>query len=264
MKKGITTLVGLAVFVVLVAFSSGAPPEATTASGEQSCGRSSCHNVSANQGDAALSLGITNMPESYEADMTYSLKIALADAKSAKNGFEIVALDAQNNNAGEWIISGTDIQERSGNSLADRKYITHTAAGNNQDQWSFDWKAPSSDVGDITFHIAAIDANENGTKTGDDLYAISLALPFATVSGLSSFDESNITVYPNPATDFIYLSNNNIPSQQIHIYNINGQLVKQLQANTRSIDVRELDAGLYFLQLRNETSVRTKQFLIQK
>ncbi len=264
MKKGIITLVGCGLFALLVAFSNGSPAEATGAPDEQTCGNSSCHNVDPNTGDAILKLEIDGTTETYEADATYTLKVLLEDAQSAKNGFQIVALDAENNNAGTWTITDANaMQERDGNTLGDRKYVTHTSNGNRQAEWSLDWTAPSSDVGAITFYISSIDSNDNGTKSGDNLYTISSSLDFSTINSVESFASKRIALYPNPSTDFITIENVASDVLQVRIYNISGQLVRQQALFGQRIDVQTLEAGVYFLQLETKTERIHKQFLVQ-
>ncbi len=262
MKKGIITLAGGVLFALLVGFSSGGQVQSTGAPDEQTCGNSSCHNVDPNTGSAMLKLELTGTTETYEADATYSLKVSLEDVQAAKNGFQIVALDEANNNAGTWTLTDTDaMKELAGNILADRKYVTHTSNGNAQAEWSLDWTAPSSDVGAVTFYVSAIDADGNGAKSGDNLYTTSSSLSFATVSGLESLAARQIALYPNPASDYIYIEN--MPQDVIgfRIYDVQGKLIQQ-PAFLNKVDVSQLQEGLYFLQLQTKEELLTKQFLV--
>lgn len=264
MKKGITTLVGCTLFTLLVAFSSGGKAESTGAPDEATCGNSSCHNTSANTGSAMLNLELTGATTTYDADATYTLKVSLADAQAAKNGFQIVALDEGNNNVGAWTITdAASMKEINGITLSDRKYVTHTGNGNQQSEWSFDWTAPSSDMGAITFYVSSIDANANGTKSGDNLYTTTSTLAFNTVSSLESLKLENIGLYPNPASEQIFLENIPTSITQIRVYDVRGALVQQ-SAYTNMLDVKELKEGLYFLQLQSEKGFSTKQFLVQR
>jgi len=47
--------------------------------------------------------------------------------------------------------------------------------------WTFNWVAPSSDVGRVTFYAAGNQANNNGNETGDQIYVTSISIPVASV-----------------------------------------------------------------------------------
>lgn len=55
--------------------------------------------------------------------------------------------------------------------------------------------------------------------------------------------------YPNPATDFIYVTGTGVSSRQVNIYSLQGKLVwmqKQVEANTK-LDISALKAGIYII-----------------
>ena len=69
---------------------------------------------------------------------------------------------------------------------------------------------------------------------------------------------NDFSLYPNPAHDVL-----NIESQQeietVKIYNLQGQLIKEVSTN--SIDVSNLNTGLYFVQVTIEGKSITKKFI---
>ncbi len=55
-------------------------------------------------------------------------------------------------------------------------------------------------------------------------------------------------VYPNPCTDRLYISNGTLQISHVEIFNVNGELVRQMHTNGNFIlqmDVRDLPKGLY-------------------
>jgi hypothetical protein len=68
-------------------------------------------------------------------------------------------------------------------------------------------------------------------------------------------DKNPLTmVYPNPALDFIYLSENLTQKGcKIIIRSIDGKLLKNTFVNKgySKIDIQELNSGMYFLELDN-------------
>lgn len=71
-------------------------------------------------------------------------------------------------------------------------------------------------------------------------------------TGIDIEETQSIFIYPNPATDFLFIENGNIPYD---IYNLTGQ--KVLQSKEESLDVSTLPEGLYMIISGN----RVERFL---
>ncbi len=77
----------------------------------------------------------------------------------------------------------------------------------------------------------------------------------------------NIKIYPNPAKDFIYISslNKNINIVNIVIYNVNSKKVKSIKSfnikNDKSIDVKELNKGIYILRTKYKNTIVYNKFV---
>ena len=63
-----------------------------------------------------------------------------------------------------------------------------------------------------------------------------------------------VAVYPNPATDWLYLKYDNTRSITLEIFNLSGQRVLQHQhmAPKESIEISHLPTGLYLLRFVDE------------
>lgn len=72
-----------------------------------------------------------------------------------------------------------------------------------------------------------------------------------TINGTDELSSSNVQVYPNPTSDFIYIEN--IDYQLVKIYSLDGKLIKTIE-NDRAIDVRDLNEGLYLINIDGMTS----------
>lgn len=68
----------------------------------------------------------------------------------------------------------------------------------------------------------------------------------APAAGISS-SETAVYVFPNPASDFIYLNTSEKQTLAV-IYNLQGQMMHKVP-ETREIDIRSLEEGIYFLVL---------------
>jgi Secretion system C-terminal sorting domain len=75
----------------------------------------------------------------------------------------------------------------------------------------------------------------------------------ADAFGLSQ--KANITVYPNPATDFISLTDDNSGVQRVMVYNLVGRLTKtfEVEYDEQRFGVSDLPDGLYLVRLMDKS-----------
>ena len=248
--------------MALLGNRSGSPAGRTGAPGETTCGTSSCHDVTPNTGSATINLTINEDQMTYQLGATHTIAIAIDGAQvEGRNGFEIVALDAQDNNVGAWILAGSDKRERSSEG---RNYITHTMDGSAQAAWEVDWIAPEMDAGAVTFYVAVNDANNNGNRMGDDIYTTSLAVEAEVVSAVEEISSlAGVTIYPNPVSEQLNLRLNLTTDTHLTgtVRNIAGQSAMELFQGTILVGTslqtfsipQNLTSGHYFLELRSST-----------
>jgi hypothetical protein len=86
-----------------------------------------------------------------------------------------------------------------------------------------------------------------------------------TVKELSA--SNNIKVYPNPASDYIFIENNGNfkTNSSINLYDLNGRLIlnKVNNDNNVKIDLNGLKAGIYLLEVNNDNGVSRNRILIK-
>jgi len=78
------------------------------------------------------------------------------------------------------------------------------------------------------------------------------------ILGISDLDLREITVYPNPTKDFLYIDSQ-APVDSVNIYSLTGRLIKQ--TSNSSIKVADLSKGLYFAKVTIEGRTITKKFI---
>ena len=81
--------------------------------------------------------------------------------------------------------------------------------------------------------------------------------------GVDELKASNIKVFPNPASGVLYLQmNNGVDASQARIYNSQSQLLKTftLENQTQSLDILDLPAGFYFLNVQTNKGAVTLPF----
>jgi len=85
------------------------------------------------------------------------------------------------------------------------------------------------------------------------------------ISGLSdinsTYNDKRITLYPNPATDFLKIENTQ--GAVIEIINITGQIIQNLRTNEKNtyINISTFSKGLYFLKITNDNGTEMKKFI---
>lgn len=93
--------------------------------------------------------------------------------------------------------------------------------------------------------------NTDGTKTlvitnidGDQaIYNTDVFL------GSQDFLRPSYVIFPNPVSNQLFISSENLQTESIAIYNISGQRILSERNNTNAVDVSGLSKGVYFLEM---------------
>ncbi len=160
-------------------FSDRPPAGRTGAPGETTC--VSCHIGTLNSG--AGKVEIEGVPSAYTPNEEFTLIVRVSHPERRRWGFQITALDSQNNPAGTMLaVNTTQTTTINGTgSLTGRTYVEHRAAGtfdgqSNGASWEVKWKAPANDVGRVTFYAAGNAANGNDASSGDSIYTTAVQM----------------------------------------------------------------------------------------
>lgn len=147
-------------------YNADPPDQRTGAPSEGTCG--DCHSG----GSFTGSLEIIGLPSSINAGDAYNITVRVTNltGNASKAGFQLVALNGNNTNAGNLIALSSD---HGTTTSGGRKYVDHRGGklldASKQAEWTFQWVAPSDPNGtSITMYCAALMANGNGNNTGDN------------------------------------------------------------------------------------------------
>ncbi|MBK8923464.1 MAG: hypothetical protein IPM81_18525 [Saprospirales bacterium] len=230
------------------------------APGETSC--TGCHGGTANTGPGSLTLTLGDTTLLYSPGETFDATVVMKQAGRDKFGFVGLALkDAGNTTIGTFTIDDM-VRTRTFND-GPRKYVSHTPCGADAVppdslSWTFHWKAPATNVGNITLYLAGLVANHNHALSGDDTYTLTVHLvPDSTVSGVKDpASASSLRLWPNPASEAVYFAlegaNSGQTVHQAEIWSAAGQLVCITDLTENKLTVAGLEAGGYRLFLRDE------------
>lgn len=182
MKRTVTLLfLSSLLFIAIKSFTNAGGPGGGYTNGPSESNCTSCHNSdSLNAGAFRNNLNLTGdfTGNGYIPDSTYTITVSYTQPGISKFGFQTMVLDKSTASpVGTLTASGTRNQKRtrvvSGKT---REYIEHTSAGTaatgtNKTDWSFTWKAPSTNVGDVIFYVVLNATNANSSTNGDTIYA---------------------------------------------------------------------------------------------
>ncbi len=271
LKKTLLLTAMLCVYAILINNSyvytrSGTPPPARTgAPGQNTCASAGCHSGAANAGNGSVDISFVG--EEYALGETYDMKVVVNESGS-RFGFEMVALDENGNNAGAFITSsGNGVQTSGG-----LDYIGHRNAPNSN-EFNFQWTAPTEDVGTISFYVAGMAANGNGSTSGDLVYTNSLDILLTNIETFEA-EKLSLKAFPNPANNQFGLEYQ-LPQNElmtISAYDVSGRLVEVLfdgaenagkQRHQFTLEETNLTSGVYFITLQSETFVSSTKLFVQ-
>ncbi len=272
MKKHVPFYTLLAVIPFLaylfISFSNGISSQGLTGSpGDEANATSiglsvgnciACHDNTANF-NASVSIS-TNIPSGgYELGKTYAITVSV-NSTSLDHGFQITAENTVASKVG--VFSITDAV----NTQADAAghFVTHTFASHEGvTSWSFNWTAPSTDVGVITFYAASV-AGSGGAATNTQV-----AFTSKTIGSVLSVNDNRLlqfSMFPNPSDNYVTLQ---LPSDvnkvQVSVFDYLGKALiqKSIGSNNNTLDISSLSAGIYFVRIQTDSKVGTKKLVVR-
>ena len=169
MKKMILLLIISGVFA-----NSGGPGQGYAHNAPNMNNCTTCHSGSVNSGNGDVTF--TNLPDYYTPGTTYEIGVQVSGDSERGYGFQATA------QSGDNIAGYISLNSNSSNAEMTGSYVQHntrTTSGS----WVFDWVAPSSDIGEVTFSASGLATGGNDGNGGDDVYTVS-----STILAQTPFD----------------------------------------------------------------------------
>jgi hypothetical protein len=106
----------------------------------------------------------------------------------------------------------------------------------------------------------------NGTELGNFdamVSAEAMALHYDIQNAVNEPQDLSISIYPNPVVNQIYI-NSHKDITEIAIYNLNGQLVTSMPANSSNVySLQDLKRGSYLLKIKNTDGIAIQKLVKQ-
>ncbi|OFY99252.1 MAG: hypothetical protein A3K10_00040 [Bacteroidetes bacterium RIFCSPLOWO2_12_FULL_31_6] len=275
MKKRIFTILGLTIVcagAIIIAssidtiggtsayaYTSGSPGQMTDSplDGDNCV---SCHSTFALNSGAGTFIITSNIPGSgYIPGTNYTVTAAATGTgSSVKIGFEVTSENATAKK-GTIIITDATRTQGGGNDITHKTAGTTASAGSNA--WQFDWTAPASGTGDVTFYGAFCVTNSAAGDLGDYVNTTT----YTVIEDLVSVGEinavSSISLYPNPAKNYFLLtSTKNVDN--VELFNLNGQKVLSQNSSLEKINIEGLSSGVYFVKINGENGTKIEKLTV--
>lgn len=249
----ILTLIILA--VVFLANSGGSPGRRTgSPSDGSSCATNGgCHGPKTPENSSMLS---TSIPESgYVPGEEYDITVSASKAGINRYGFEIVAENGSGDAQGSFVDNDN---VNATNNRATHKFQSIT--GNGSNSWTITWVAPQAGSGDVSFYVAVLAANGNGTTSGDNVLLDNLTVSEGQSASVSIIEELGINVYPNPTTEKLFIEGANEGFRKITVMDLSEKVLISTRF-TSVLEVSELASGNYILSIQSSDVVIRKPFI---
>ncbi len=239
--------------------SNGSPGDYTGSIGDDFITCTVCHSSGA---DFNLTSTITtNIPiTGYVLGTTYLVQVsATTDGTESGRGFELTAENSIGTTVGTYDLTGATGTPKiitSGGS------VTHS--NENSNSWSFNWIAPVTNEGMITFYTSVLAVNGSGNG-GDETALTSYSADLSTL-GMDEISNLKFEMFPNPTSDYLNIQlPNNIITASVGIYDMVGKqvLLTEIDKYNHNLNVSELSKGVYIVRLITQGKTGLRKLIKQ-
>ncbi len=104
------------------------------------------------------------------------------------------------------------------------------------------------------------DGTEHLKLQKSDFSTMSLDFLPRTLS-TNDFSKNGFKIFPNPVSNELFISAENLQITEISIYSISGQLIFKSNKDESSVDVSALKNGIYFIEITSDQGKMIKKFI---
>ncbi len=243
MKRILLILVAIVAVAVGTAFDilnnsgkagyAGSPSESTCRN---------CHNSFTNSGAGTITFN-SNFPgvtsKQYIPGVTYQLSVVVKFAGRGLFGVGVEALTATGANAGNIVVTNPTMTTTKSATVGSnsRNSLTHTLNGGahaDSSVFAFNWTAPSTNIGNVTFYYAGVMANNNGSSSGDYVANGNTVVTPGSATGINEIANSNnalnVFTLASERKLQVKFSTTENSNAEIALFDMNGKEVTHLNA----------------------------------
>lgn len=125
----------------------------------------------------------------------------------------------------------------------------------------------SGSGGSVSFSVGQVVYTTNSGADGSVAQGVQQPYEISEIVAINDFSEDwECSVFPNPANDFLIISQEQNDSFTFQLFDNNGQLVRQgkLNMGETNIPMRDLAPAVYFLRIADAAGELKKEFKIVK
>mgnify|MGYP003611479907 CR=1 FL=1 len=87
-----------------------------------------------------------------------------------------------------------------------------------------------------------------------------MSVKYSTQSSVRNNEIIDLKLHPNPVKDKLFVTSD-IDFEKIEIYSIAGQLIKQINGNVKSIDLKYISNSKYLIRIKTKNGVISKTII---
>lgn len=192
---------------------------------------------------------LTGLNSAWNAETFYNLSSAYISLNNSFLNGDSLQLDAVFDNNGRMVVNDSWYNSDTIKGTTGSFQVADTSIN-----WG--WMQQTFDFCDLTPPASPpyIDYNFGTISSG---------ITWCLYNSVSELSKMEVTFFPNPASNRIMFETGDMKDYEIKIYSQDGQLVKK-SFNQKQIDISEVPAGLYFVQLVSEEMIWTKKIAVVK
>ncbi|HPJ91422.1 MAG TPA: T9SS type A sorting domain-containing protein, partial [Bacteroidales bacterium] len=116
---------------------------------------------------------------------------------------------------------------------------------------------------DANYKLKTLTVNGTAFESGNThnvVADVNIVAEFEKEDGIEEIDAQDITLYPNPVKDILYIETEEA-IKAVHIYNVQGAVVVESIGDVREINLAHLPAGIYTLRVEIGKTVSTLRII---
>lgn len=261
MKKSLLVFILLScVYFMLQSSSSGVTSGQMADMTNSPVSSGSCANCHVGGSfESSMSIQLLNAADqpvtSYSPGESYKIKYVINATGASRYGIQSTVLKSDNGAAGVLTANSSNVKI---STLSSRSYVDHKAPSSTN-EFLVNWVAPAAGTGTVKIYSNALAANGTGSTDGDKLVstaAVEITEGFS--ASILKKESDKAVLYPNPATQFIRFSGEEIP-ESMEVFTLSGKSVLK-QFSGSELDIRQLTPGMYLVKVKTGDNTLVSRF----